>query len=186
MAANNLAGKHRSRFSVVRYGNVAGSRGSVIPLFKKLALEGRQSLPLTDVDMTRFIITLDQGVRFVLNAIREMTGGEIFIPKLPSVKMLDIVPLILPSGKYEVIGIRPGEKLHEIMIPYEESRNCVDMGDYYILQPTHHWWNVEAFNKKVRQRGKIVSEAFEYSSRTNDWWLSHADLQVLIDSVPAT
>jgi UDP-N-acetylglucosamine 4,6-dehydratase len=185
VAANNLAGKHRTRFAVVRYGNVIGSRGSVIPLFKRLVAEGATVLPLTDEDMTRFVITLDQGVAFVLTALREMTGGETFVPKLPSMKMLDLVRHILPSGKYEVIGIRPGEKLHEVMIPYEESRNCIDMGDYYVLQPTHHWWNVKAFNEKMKERGKPILEPFEYSSRTNDWWLSASELGTLVRSVPA-
>ena len=185
IAANNLAGKHKTRFAVVRYGNVIGSRGSVIPYFKKLVAEGCKALPVTDPDMTRFVITLDKGVEFVLMALRDMSGGEIFVPKLPSIKVLELLPHILPSKEYKVVGIRPGEKLHEVMIPLEESRNCIDMGDHYILQPTHHWWNVGAFQEKVRARGKSIDEAFEYSSQSNTWWLDPAEVKALVDSVSA-
>lgn len=185
VAANNFAGKHRTRFAVVRYGNVVGSRGSVVPFFKRLVAEGKSVLPITDPEMTRFVITLDEGVGFVLTALNEMTGGETFVPKLPSVKIMDLIPLILTSGKHEVIGIRPGEKLHEVMIPYEESRNCIDMGKYYVLQPTHHWWNVSAFKEKVRASGRAVTEPFEYSSRTNEWRLTKLEMKILVDSVAA-
>jgi UDP-N-acetylglucosamine 4,6-dehydratase/5-epimerase len=185
IAANNLAGKHRTRFSVVRYGNVVGSRGSVIPLFKRLAADGKMTLPITHPEMTRFAITLDQGVAFVLNALEEMLGGEVFVPKLPSMKVADLVSLIVPGGKFEVIGIRPGEKLHEVMIPGEESRNCVDMGTYYVLQPAHHWWNVSTFLERTKKRGKPIETAFEYASHTNDWWLSASELKSLVQTVPA-
>ncbi len=183
VAANNLAGKHRTRFGVVRYGNVVGSRGSVIPLFKKLVAEGCTALPVTDERMTRFFITLDQGVELVLRTIENLHGGELVVPKLPSVKIVDIVRQVLPSGKFEITGIRPGEKLHEIMIPLEESRNCVDMGDHYILQPSHHWWNVDAFFESLRLSGKPVDEAFEYASNTNDYWLDDDEIKSLVDSV---
>ncbi len=133
IAANNLAGKHRTRFAVVRYGNVVGSRGSVIPLFKRMAADGAKTLPITHPEMTRFVITLEQGVAFVLNALAEMQGGEIFVPKLPSMKVIDLVSLIVPGGTFDVVGIRAGEKLHEVMIPGEESRNCIDMGRYYVV-----------------------------------------------------
>ncbi len=185
IAANNLAGKHRSRFVVVRYGNVIGSRGSVIPLFKKLVAEGRSKLPITDPRMTRFVITLDQGVLFVMKALAEMVGGEVFVPKLPSVKVTDLASLINPGGEFEVTGIRPGEKLHEVMIPGEEARNCIDMGDYYVLQPTHHWWSGSAFHEQVKARGRSIDENFEYASNTNDWWISHEVLKSLVDVTPA-
>jgi len=185
IAANNLAGRHRTRFAVVRYGNVVGSRGSVIPFFKKLARDGRQALPLTHPDMTRFVITLEQGVGFVLHCIGSMLGGEVFVPKLPSMRVMDLVPLILPGGRHEVVGIRAGEKLHEVMIPAEESRNCVDMGDYYIIQPGHHWWNVSAFLEHVREHGRAIQEPFEYASNTNQRWLTTDELRALVDGQPA-
>ena len=131
VAANNLAGKHNTRFSVVRYGNVIRSKGSVIPHYEKLIENGEKKLPLTDIDMTRFIITLDQGVDFVLLALSQMTGGEIFIPKLPSIKIVDLITAMAGDNNYKIVGIRPGEKLHEVMIPTEESLNCIDMEKYY-------------------------------------------------------
>ncbi len=185
VAANNLVGKHQVRFAVLRYGNVIGSRGSVIPHFKTLAEKGCEKLPITDEGMTRFVITLDQGVAFMLTAIENLYGGEVIVPKLPSLKVLDIVKHILPSGKFEVTGIRPGEKLHEVMIPLEESRNCVDMGDHYIIQPAHHWWNVESFFEKVRDIGKPVEVEFEYDSHNNTQWLTDDELKILIDGVSA-
>ena len=185
IAANNLSGSHSTRFSVVRYGNVVGSRGSVIPLFRKLVAEGKTSLPITHPEMTRFVITLDQGVGFVLQVLEEMLGGEVFVPKLPSMKVLDLVTLMLPSGKFDIVGIRAGEKLHEIMIPGEESRNCVDMGNYYVLQPAHHWWNVSKFLDRIKERGKAVQTSFEYASNTNDKWVSSDDLKTLIEAMPA-
>jgi len=183
ITANNLAGRHRTRCAVVRYGNVIGSRGSVIPFFKTLAAKGSTSLPVTDPQMTRFAITLTQGIDFVLQSLEEMLGGELFVPKLPSIRVTDLVPLILPDGSYEVIGIRPGEKLHEVMIPREESRNCVDMGDYYVLQPAHHWWNVSEFLERVRTKGKRIEEAFEYSSHDNTSWIDGDELKALVDQV---
>ena len=182
VAANNLSGKHKSRFAVVRYGNVIGSRGSVIPFFKKLAAEGATTLPITDVDMTRFVITLDEGVQFVMDAFSRMSGGEVFIPKLPSVKVTDIADAIIPGVKYEIVGVRPGEKLHETMVPEEEGRNCVDLGDYYIILPTHNWWNMRALNDHVAKDGKCMGPAFEYSSNSNDEWLSNETLLELIAS----
>jgi len=171
VAANNLAGKHKTRFSVVRYGNVLGSRGSVIPYFKKLVTEGATKLPITDINMTRFVIQLQEGVDFVLNCLPIMSGGEIFIPKLPSMKISDLVTALVGENNYTVIGIRPGEKLHEVMIPREESLNCIDMKDYYIIQPMFYWWNNETLKKVIGKTGVSVSESFEYSSDSNiDWW----------------
>lgn len=183
VAANNLSGKHQTRFAVVRYGNVVGSRGSVIPYFKNLVAQGHTKLPLTDERMTRFFITLDHGVNLVLDTIENLYGGEIVIPKLPSVRMADIVRYLVPDSSPEIVGIRPGEKLHEVMIPLEESRNCADMGDRYIIQPSHHWWNVEKFFKAVRKMGTPVEDTFEYASNTNDWWLVGDELGALIDAV---
>ena len=172
VAANNLAGKHKTRFSVVRYGNVIGSRGSVVPHFKKLISEGMTKLPITDISMTRFVINLQEGVDFVLNCIPKMSGGEIFVPKLPSIKILDLVTALAGENNYKVIGIRPGEKLHEVMIPREESLNCIDMKDYYIIQPMFYWWNNETLKKVIGKTGVSVSKSFEYSSNSNDIWLS--------------
>lgn len=183
VAANNLSGKHRTRFGVVRYGNVVGSRGSVIPLFKRLAAQGETELPLTDPDMSRFVITLDQGVAFVLRALSNLMGGEIFVPKLPSVWIRDLLPLIVPNGTSRIVGVRPGEKLHEVMIPLEESRNSFDMGDHFVIQPTHSWWNTTAFEQWVADKGRPVDVPFEYASNTNDWWLSREEMERLVAAV---
>ena len=183
VAANNLSGEQRTRFSVVRYGNVAGSRGSVIPFFKRLVAEGQKTLPVTHEDMTRFIITLDQGVRLVANTFQTMHGGEIIVPKLPSIKITDLIPLLGSGLDYEVIGIRPGEKLHEVMIPEEEVRNSIDMGDHYIIQPNHHWWNVSSFREAVESQGKPMQNMKEYASGTNTQWLNRDQLQELIKTV---
>lgn len=183
VAANNLAGHHQTRFSVVRYGNVAGSRGSVIPFFKKLVSQGREELPVTHEEMTRFIISLDLGVEYVLRALSTSFGGEIYVPKLPSLKVVDLVKALLPSSNYRITGIRPGEKLHEVMIPLEESRNCVDMGDHYIIQPTHSWWNTKAFEAHIKGAGKQIENPFEYESGGNDWWLDEEEIQQLVDSI---
>ena len=185
IAANNLAGKHRTRFAVVRYGNVIGSRGSVVPYFKKLVANGQTTLPVTHEEMTRFVITIDQGVEFVLRSLAEMTGGELFVPKQPSVRIVSLVPLIDANASYEVVGIRPGEKLHEVMIPYEESHNCIDMGDCYVIQPAYHWWDVSKFLDRVNKEGRPVTESFEYSSKTNTWWLTEDELKKLVDAVDA-
>ena len=183
VAANNLAGKHKTRFSVVRYGNVVGSRGSVVPLFKRLHAQGEREFPLTHVDMTRFLITLDQGVAFVISSLENMTGGEIFVPKLPSVRVVDIVKAIDPKSTFRLVGIRAGEKLHEVMIPLEEARNAIDMGSYYVLQPSHHWWNVQSFMERFKGQGKPAPEGFEYASNSNTWWLTFGELGQLVDSV---
>ena len=180
IAANNLSGGQQTRFSVVRYGNVAGSRGSVIPFFKELIASGKTSLPLTHPDMTRFIITLDQGVNLVNTALGEMFGGEIFVPKLPSLKIIDLVPLLGEGLDVHTTGIRPGEKLHEVMIPAEEIRNTVDMGMHFIIQPNHHWWNVSDFKGAVETRGKPVNGIQEYASDTNPDWLTHEQIADLI------
>jgi UDP-N-acetylglucosamine 4,6-dehydratase len=186
IAANNLAGKHRTRFAVVRYGNVAGSRGSVIPYFKSLVAQGNGPLPVTDEAMTRFMITLERGVEFVLASLGNMTGGELFVPKLPSFRIMQLVNILAPDGRHQVVGIRPGEKLHEVMIPFDESRNCIDMGDYYIIEPSHTWWNLKAFIEKVKDEGRRVEEPFEYSSATNDRWMTDGELKALAKGLAAS
>lgn len=183
IAANNLSGEQKTRFSVVRYGNVAGSRGSVIPFFRELLASGKTSLPLTHPDMTRFIITLEQGVDLVYKALGEMFGGEIFVPKLPSLKIKDMVPLLGQGLHIHITGIRPGEKLHEVMIPAEEIRNVVDMGQYYIIQPNHYWWNVSDFKKALETKGKAVSGMQEYASNTNTTWMSPEQIVDLLDQL---
>ena len=183
IAGNNLSGGQKTRFSVVRYGNVAGSRGSVIPLFKKMVSSGVRSLPITDEKMTRFIITLDEGVNLVINALETTHGGEVIVPKLPSINVVDIVKVFGADLKYHVTGVRPGEKLHEVMIPAEEMRNAVDMGNYYIIQPNHHWWNVSEFKKLVEMTGTPLVGFSEYSSETNPQKMSNEQLKKIIDNI---
>ncbi|MHA1570404.1 MAG: polysaccharide biosynthesis protein, partial [Alphaproteobacteria bacterium] len=163
-------------------GNVMGSRGSVLPFFRRLIEEGKTTLPITDVAMTRFVITLDQGVAFVLMALRDMYGGELFVPKLPSIRMVDLVSALHPDVTHEIVGMRPGEKLHEVMIPLEESRHCVDVGDHYIVQPAFHWWNVAEFMAKIATAAKPIDGQFEYSSGTNEQWLSGSALKAFVET----
>ena len=158
VAANNLAGNHETRFSIVRYGNVLASRGSVIPFFNSLLKNGRKRLPLTHIDMTRFSISLEEGVKFVMDATKNMYGGEIFVPKLFSFKILDLITAMAGNNNFEIIGIRPGEKLHEVMIPREESLNCIDLGKYYIIQPMFYWWDTKNFKTYIGKKGKPVEE----------------------------
>ena len=183
IAANNLVGKKATRFSVVRYGNVAGSRGSVIPYFKNLSLNNKKVFPITDASATRFIIELQEGVNFVLQCFINMTGGEIFIPKLASIKVIDLVKAFGEEYKYKVIGLRPGEKIHEVMIPQEESRNSIDMKDYYLIQPSLTWWNTKKFIKKIKNIGLPATERFEYSSNTNEYWLSIKEIKKIIENI---
>ncbi len=180
IAGNNLVGKKLTRFSVVRYGNVAGSRGSVIPYFKELALSKKNIFPITDKDATRFIIELDDGINFVINCFNNMLGGEIFIPKLASIKIVDLVKAFGKDYSYKIIGLRAGEKKHEVMIPQEESRNSIDMGDHYLIQPSLAWWNTSDFTKKINDIGKPANESFEYSSDSNDKWLSIPEIEKII------
>lgn len=172
IAGNAYAGGTRTRFSVVRYGNVVGSRGSVVPFFKKIAPTG--TLPITDAEMTRFWITLDQGVAFVLNRLSDMRGGELFVPKIPSMRVIDLAKAIAPDAKIEIVGIRPGEKLHEEMISVDDSRRTLDAGSYYVLQPELTWWE----NGKIR--GEAVPAGFSYASHTNKQWLTVEDLQSMM------
>ena len=177
VAANNLRGEHDIKFSVVRYGNVLGSRGSVIPFFKKLISEGATSIPITEPNMTRFWITLQEGVDFVLKNFQRMQGGEIFVPKIPSMKMTDMAKAIAPDLKQEIIGIRPGEKLHELMCPKDDSHLTLEFDDHFVIQPSITFsspinYTINALNEK----GKNVKVGFEYNSKDNTIWLTKEDL----------
>jgi len=176
VAANSYSGGKPTRFSVVRYGNVVGSRGSVIPLFLKERKSGR--IPITDPRMTRFWITLEQGIDFVLHCLQRMVGGEIFIPKVPSMKVTELAMAIAPGCDLEVVGIRPGEKLHEIMVPEDDARMTLEYDDYYVIQPSHPFWDTELYRKL--KGGKPCPDGFRYSSDTNDRWLSVEELRQMI------
>lgn len=180
VAANALAGGTGTRFSVVRYGNVLGSNGSVVPFFQRQREKG--VLPITDPRMTRFIITLDQGVRFVLNAFERMAGGEIFVPKIPSARIMDIAHAVAPGCRTQVIGIRPGEKLHECMIPEDEARQTIGRDDYYVIQPA----GPSARPARADQpSGTPCPDGFCYSSDANTDWLSVGQLRQMIASLNA-
>jgi len=178
IAGNSYVGEDDTKFSVVRYGNVVGSRGSVIPFFLKMKETG--VLPITDPRMTRFWITLEQGVNFVLKCLEEMVGGELFVPKIPSMNIMDLAKAIAPECRTEIIGIRPGEKLHEVMIPRDESRKALEFDTYYILQPDFRFWNRRFTNHK---NGKPVPEDFEYNSGTNPWRLTIEEMREMIKNL---
>ena len=174
VAANNMVGSRRTRFSVVRYGNVTGSRGSVIPFFKKLIEEGAVELPITDEKMTRFLITLEDGVNFVLKDFERMYGGEIFIPKIPSMHMTELAKAMAPDLPHKIIGIRPGEKLHEIMCPADDSHLTLEFEDHYVIQPTIQFSHITDFaSNRLGEKGVPVVQGFEYNSGNNTEWLSH-------------
>ena len=178
VAANHLAGGDGCRFSVVRYGNVVGSRGSVLPLFRRLLAEGKTSLPITDERMTRFWITLQQGVDFTLSCIGRMRGGEIYVPKIPSMKVVDLAHALAPEVTHHVVGIRPGEKLHEVMITRDDARNTYDLGDRYSIEPATHQWDPD--RRPVANGAGPLAEGFEYSSNENDDWLDAERLNALL------
>jgi UDP-N-acetylglucosamine 4,6-dehydratase len=174
VAANNIAGSHRTRFSVVRYGNVVGSRGSVVPLFQKLIREGADHLPITDERMTRFWITLQQGVDFVLKGFERMRGGEIFVPKIPSVRITDLARAMAPKLGHKVIGIRPGEKIHEVMCPADDSHLTLEFDDHFVIRPTITFsdgGNVYTPNR-LSETGCPVAQGFEYNSGSNEHFLN--------------
>ncbi len=177
-AANSYSGEHETRFSVVRYGNVVGSRGSVIPFFNKMKETG--VLPITDPRMTRFWITLDQGVAFVLNSLERMTGGEIFVPKIPSMNILELARCIAPECRLETVGIRAGEKLHEVMIPEDDARNTLEFEDYYAITPDINQPHFQRFIKEGR--AKQCPDDFRYSSDRNTLWLSDKELSQMLSS----
>jgi len=177
VAGNNLSGSVGTRFSVVRYGNVVGSRGSVVPFFRQLIDEGANSLPITDERMTRFWITLDQGVQFVMSSFGIMHGGEVFVPKIPSMKVVDLAHAMAPKLPHEVVGIRPGEKLHEVMVPEDDSRNTIELKDRYVIEPAFAWWSRDVY---LVNGGGPVEEGFRYSSDNNTEWLEINRLQEMI------
>ena len=174
VAANNMAGSHPTRFSVVRYGNVVGSRGSVLPLFEKLIAQGVEALPITDPRMTRFWISLQQGVDFVLTNFERMQGGEIFIPKIPSVRITDLAEAVAPGMPTTIIGVRPGEKLHEVMCPTDDSHLTYAFADHYVIAPTIRFNNSEAdfALNLLGEKGERVAPGFEYNSATNPHFLT--------------
>jgi UDP-N-acetylglucosamine 4,6-dehydratase/5-epimerase len=172
--ANAYSGKEGTRFACVRYGNVVGSRGSVVPLFNKQKAGGK--ITITDKRMTRFWITLEQGVQFVISSIEQMHGGEVFIPKIPSMNIMDLATVLAPECEFEFIGTRPGEKLHESMISVDEARQAVELEDRYVILPAHPWWQQDNWNE-----GKPLPEGFSYSSDSNDIWLTAVELQRMID-----
>lgn len=173
VAANNMAGSRKTRFSVVRYGNVIGSRGSVVPFFKKLIKEGAREIPITDIEMTRFMITLQQGVDFVLKNFERMKGGETFIPKIPSMKILDVANALAPNLPHKIIGIRPGEKIHETMCPSDDSHITYEFADYFVIAPTIQFNFITDFSvNALGESGKLVQRGFEYNSGSNTEWLS--------------
>lgn len=180
VAANNMVGKRKTRFSVVRYGNVVGSRGSVVPFFKKLIDDGATELPITDDAMTRFLITLEDGVNFVLNDFERMHGGEIFIPKIPSLKMTDLATSLAPTLPHKIIGIRPGEKMHEVMITADDR--VVEFDSYYVITPTIQFnHEVEYTTNALGQIGKDIGIGFEYNSLNNSQWLTNEQFLDMVE-----
>jgi UDP-N-acetylglucosamine 4,6-dehydratase len=184
VAANNMVGSRETRFSVVRYGNVVGSRGSVIPFFRKLIDSGATELPITHKDMTRFMITLRQGVEFVLKNFERMHGGEIFVPKIPSMYMTELARAIAPNLSHKIVGIRPGEKLHEIMCPADDSHLTLEFSDHYVIMPTIQFSHKSDFTKnRLGEVGSPVKQGFEYHSGNNTEWLTHESVIMMAQDV---
>lgn len=182
IAANNISGIDGPRYAVVRYGNVVGSRGSVIPFFQKIIKGGAEHLPITDDRMTRFWITLDQGVNFVLSSLEMMQGGEVFVPRIPSMKMTELASAMAPELPHKIIGIRPGEKLHEVMIPEDDGRNTILLEDRYVIKPIFSFWNSEAVEYK---NATTVPEDFYFASDNNNEWLDAQSLKDIISNETA-
>lgn len=176
IAGNHYSGSHRTRFSIVRYGNVVGSRGSVVPLFLKMRQTGL--LPITDPRMTRFWITLEQGVDFVLRSLERMKGGEIFVPKIPSMNIIDLARAIAPDCQTEIVGIRPGEKLHEVMVPEDDARYTLEYEDHFAILPFFYHEDIEGYAR--RNGGQRCPEGFRYSSDTNNRWLSVDEMRDML------
>ncbi|MDD5006795.1 MAG: UDP-N-acetylglucosamine 4,6-dehydratase (inverting) [Syntrophorhabdaceae bacterium] len=175
ISGNSYSGWRKTRFAVVRYGNVIGSRGSVVPYFMKMREAG--IIPITDTRMTRFWISLEQGVRFVIRCLEITEGGELFVPKIPSMNITDLVKAIAPDCKYEIIGIRPGEKIHEVLVTEDDARHALEFDDYFIVEPEFHWWTAKTH---ISNGGKPVKEGFVYASNTNDRWLTVEELRGLV------
>ncbi len=173
VAGNNIVGDRKTRFSVVRYGNVVGSRGSVIPFFKKLIANGAEELPITDEKMSRFLITLEDGVNFVLKNFERMYGGEIFVPKIPSMYITDLAKALAPNLPHKIVGIRPGEKLHEIMCPADDSHLTLEFNDHFVIKPTIQFSDISDFSvNRLGEVGTPVEQGFEYNSGNNKQWLT--------------
>lgn len=173
VAANNMVGSDPTRFSVVRYGNVVGSRGSVVPFFKNLIKNGAKSLPITHKDMTRFWLPLEDGVKFVIKNLTRMQGGEIFVPKIPSIRIVDLAKAMAPNLPTEIIGIRPGEKLHEIMCPADDAFHTIEFSDYFVIKPSITFFrNVNYDTALNGEKGKPVPPMFEYNSFNNPDYLT--------------
>jgi UDP-N-acetylglucosamine 4,6-dehydratase/5-epimerase len=183
IAANNIVGLQRIRFAVVRYGNVVGSRGSVVPLFQKLVREGAAELPVTDPRMTRFWITLQQGVDLVLQSFERMQGGEVYVPKIPSMKITDLAEALAPGVPLKTIGIRPGEKLHEVMCPIESSHLTLEFKDHFVITPTIEFPHQVDYRVNAQgEPGAAVADDFQYSSDNNTEWLSLEQLLAMLKS----
>lgn len=182
VAANSLAGAKGPRFAVVRYGNVVASRGSVIPFFNRLIRSGARELPITDPRMTRFWITLPQGVAFVLSSLATMRGGEIFVPKIPSMRVVDLAKAMAPDLPHKVIGIRPGEKLHEVMISEDDSRTTTEGEDRYTIHPAIHPWDQ---GDRSSAGGRLVPEGFRYASESNTEWIDVEGMRRLLAELGA-
>jgi UDP-N-acetylglucosamine 4,6-dehydratase len=184
VAANNLVGNRPTRFSVVRYGNVVGSRGSVVPLFRKLVASGATELPITDARMTRFWITLPQGVDFVLKCFERMYGGELFVPKIPSTTITDLAHALAPGLTHKFVGIRPGEKLHEIMCPRDDAHLTLEFADHFVIQPTISFNAHPDFRlNAIKETGAPVADSFEYNSGTNPHFLGVEQIKQLLAQV---
>lgn len=178
VAANAYSGQSGTKFSLVRYGNVSGSRGSVIPFFRELISRGEKTLPVTDERMTRFWMTLDKAVKLVLMAVEKMSGGETFVYKNPSYNVMDICKAMDPKAEIKIVGIREGEKIHEVMITKDDSRHTYDYGDYYVIYPAFEWFN---FEKNFLEGGTLIEDGFEYNSGNNSEWLSVEDIARLLN-----
>lgn len=184
VAANNMVGSRATRFGVVRYGNVVGSRGSVVPLYQRLIAEGAKSLPITDPRMTRFWITLPQGVEFVIKSMHRMYGGEIFVPKIPSSRITDLATAVAPEIEQHIIGIRPGEKLHEVMCPLDDSHLTLEFDDHFVIQPTIIFQTHPTYAKNaIGEQGRPVPASFEYNSGANSHFLTIDEIKTLWNSV---
>ena len=184
VSANNMVGGKEIRFSVVRYGNVVGSRGSVVPFFQQLIDDGVSELPITHTDMTRFTITLRAGVEFVLKDFERMQGGEIFIPKIPSIYVTELAKAMAPDLNHKIVGIRPGEKIHEIMCPSDDSHLTVEFDDHYVICPSIQFnHEVNFMRNPIGEAGKNVEQGHEYNSGTNTQWLSNKEFLQMVDDV---
>ena len=180
-AANNLVGDRKTRFAVVRYGNVIGSRGSVVPFFKKLVEDGAKELPVTDERMTRFWLKLEDGVDFVLKNFQRMQGGEIFVPKIPSMRIVDLVKAMAPDVAMKIIGIRPGEKLHEVMCPSDIYYDTIEFDDHFVIKPSIKFWEGTDYTvNALGEKGKPVPDGFEYNSGSNPHFLTVEELRAML------